>query len=250
MKLWNKNAVITGGTSGIGLAIAKEFLIEGAKVAVFGRSQKSLNIAIKDLEKNNTLVAIGDVTKINDLDKVYETVNNNFGKLDVLVVNAGIFKPTPLKFTDEQSFQEIIDINLKGAFFSVQRALPFFNNGGSIILIASTSAIQGCADFSVYNASKAALRSLTQSFAADLLQNHIRVNSISPGFIRTPLQDKLGISKEMIIQCEDSIPLNRFGQPKEIAKAAVFLASDKDSSYMTGSDLLIDGGLINISPPF
>ncbi len=249
MKFLNKKAVITGGTSGIGLAIAKEFLSEGAKVAVFSRSQNSLETAKKALNNDNALLTLGDVASIKDLDKVYGTIRGKFGKWDTLIINAGIFKPTPLKDTDEQAFQEIIDINLKGAFFSVQRALPFMNQGGSIILIASISGKQGCSDFSVYNASKAALRSLTQSFASDLLSDKIRVNSISPGFIRTPLQDKLGISEEMITQCENSIPLKRFGQPREIAKAAVFLASD-DSSYMTGADMLIDGGLINISPPF
>jgi NAD(P)-dependent dehydrogenase (short-subunit alcohol dehydrogenase family) len=249
MKLLAKTAAITGGTSGIGLAIAKEFLAEGAKVAVFGKSQKSSDTAKKELDNNNALIMVGDVTKLHDLDKIYETFCSQYGNLDILVVNAGIFKPSPLLLTDEKSFQEIMDTNLKGAFFSVQRALPFLNNNGSIILIASTSTKQGCVDFSVYNASKAALISLTQSFAAELLQRHIRVNSISPGFIRTPLQDKVGITEEMIIQVESSIPMKRCGKPNEIAKAAVFLASN-DSSYMTGADLLIDGGLINISPPF
>ncbi|MDR3623555.1 MAG: glucose 1-dehydrogenase [Chlamydiales bacterium] len=249
MKLSNKTAIISGGTSGIGLAIAKEFLLEGANVAVFGRNQNSIDVAKKELSDGNSLVMAGDVINIKSLDNVYETIGKKFGKCDILVVNAGIFKPTPLELTDENAFQEIMDINLKGAFFTVQRSLPLLREGGSIILIASTSGIQGCTDFSVYNASKAALRSLSQSFAADLLSKNIRVNSISPGFIRTPIQDKLGISEEMIIQCESAIPLKRFGQPREIAKAAVFLASD-DSSYITGSDMLIDGGQINIAPPF
>ncbi|MFY7991750.1 MAG: SDR family NAD(P)-dependent oxidoreductase [Bacteriovoracaceae bacterium] len=166
-----------------------------------------------------------------------------------MIINTGIFKPTPLKDTDEQAFQEIIDINLKGAFFFSATSFAFYEPWGAIILIASISGKQGGSDFSVYNASKAALRSLTQSFASDLLSDKIRVNSIFPVFIRTPLQDKLGISEEMITQCENSVPLKQFGQPRKIAKAAVFLASD-DSSYMTGADMLIDGGLINISPPF
>ena len=249
MKLLNKNTVITGGTSGIGLAIGKEFLLEGANVTIFSRNSETLKIAKKELNSEKIYITMGDVTNNKDLDKIYASNNKKFGKIDVLVVNAGILYPIPLQAVDEKSFQEIMDVNLKGAFFSVQRALPFLNKGGSIIFISSVSAKQGCRDFSVYNASKAALRSLTQSFAADLLSDNIRVNSISPGFIRTPLQDKLGISEEMISQCESSVPLKRFGQPKEIAKAVVFLASD-DSSYMTGTDMVIDGGLINISPHF
>lgn len=247
MKLANKNAVITGGTSGIGLAIAKEFLSEGANVALFSRNPLTVELAKKEFPEDSVFITRADVSCNQDLDNVYKAIDDRFGKIDVLVVNAGIFKPTPLKLIEENAFHEIVDINFKGAFFSVQRALPFLNQGGSIILISSSSAKQGCADFSVYNASKAALCSLTQSFAADL-SPHIRVNSISPGFIRTPLQEKLGISEEMISQCEPSIPLKRFGQPVEVAKAAVFLASD-DSSYMTGSDLLLDGGLVPIAPP-
>lgn len=196
MKFSNKKAVITGGTSGIGLAIAKEFLSEGAKVAVFSRSQNSLEEAKKELNDRNAFLAIGDVVSIKNLDNVYKTIGEEFGKWDILIINAGIFKPTPLKHADEQAFQEIIDVNLRGAFFSVQRALPFMNQGGSIILIASISAKQGCTDFSVYNASKAALRSLTQSFAADLLSDNIRVNSISPGFIRTPFKINWGSQRK------------------------------------------------------
>lgn len=244
MKLLKKKAVITGGTSGIGLAIAKEFISQGAAVGVFGKSEHSKSLARDELGKH-AVIKHGDVAKVTDIESVYGAMHKELGNFDVLVVNAGIFKPTPLNLIDEEIFQEMMDINLKGAFFSVQKALPFLNNGASIILISSISAKQGLCDFSVYNASKAALLSLTKSFAAELLPQQIRVNSISPGFIRTPMQDKLNITPEIISQLESTIPFKRFGQPFEVGRAAVFLASD-DSSYMTGTDLTIDGGVMNI----
>jgi NAD(P)-dependent dehydrogenase (short-subunit alcohol dehydrogenase family) len=249
MKLRNKTAVITGGTSGIGLAIAELFVTEGARVGIFGRSEESFEKAKKVFPKDRVFMARGDVAKIQDLDLIYRAFFKSHGKIDVLVVNAGIFKAVDLATVDEPTFQELIDINLKGAFFSVQRALPFLNNGGSIILTASVSAMQGTIGCSVYSATKAAVVSLAQSFAAELLKDQIRVNSISPGFVRTGIQEKLGITEEMITECERSIPIRRCAQASEIAKAALFLASD-DSSYMTGTDLIIDGGLTHISPPF
>ena len=245
MKLANKVAVITGGSSGIGYAIAEQFIAEGAKVVIFGRNQQKLNTALAKLG-NNAIGVAGDVTNINDLDKLFQTANNNFGKVDILVANAGVAKNFKIEEATETDFNNMFDINVKGTYFTVQRALPYLNSPASIILIASVAGHIGRPAISIYAASKAAMISMAKSFAAELLDKNIRVNSLSPGYTDTPFFDVLNVSKEDLNKFATAVlPMKRMAAPKEIATGALFLASD-DSSYMTGNDLLIDGGRMNV----
>jgi NAD(P)-dependent dehydrogenase (short-subunit alcohol dehydrogenase family) len=244
-RLENKVAVITGGNSGIGLSTAVEFAAEGAKVAISGRNQVTLDAAVKEIGHG----AIGikaDVAKLTDIDATYKQVHETFGNIDVLVVNAGIFKGAPLADFTEELYDEVIDINVKGAFFSVQKALPYLNDGASVIITSSAVNEIGVANISAYAASKAAVRSLARSFSADLLQRKIRVNILSPGPVETPIFDRLGMAQEAVDGMKDGFadftPLKRLGTSKEMAKGFLFLASD-DSSYMLGSELVLDGGV-------
>ncbi len=240
MKLKGKVAVITGGNSGIGLATAHEFKAQGAEVAIFGRTQKTLEDAVQTIG-NGTLTVQGDVTHLADLDRLYHQTVERFGKVDVLVVNAGIAKPQPVEDIDEALFDEISNTNFKGAFFTMQRALPHLNDGASIILVTGDVNKRGVPGYSVVSATKAALRSLARTFSAELLNRGIRVNALSPGAIETPILDKLGLPKEIIDSIPEPIPIKRIGTAEEIAKAALFLAS-QDSSYMVGAELVADGG--------
>ena len=247
-RLEGKTALITGGNSGIGRAIAQEFASQGAHVAIFGRNQATLD-ETKSLIGNGTLAVQGDVTNLDDLDTLYKATSEKLGKIDVLVVNAGIAKVSPLDQTTESFFDQTSDINFKGAFFTVQKALPYLNDGASIILVSSIVNIKGFPGFSVYSATKAAVRSLARSWATELSPRNIRVNTLSPGPIETPIFDKMGLPQETLDEFAagmiQQVPLGRFGKPEEMAKAALFLASD-DSSYIQGAELSADGGVAQV----
>ena len=240
MKLKGKVAVITGGNSGIGLATAQEFKAQGAEVVIFGRTQKTLEDAVHTIG-NGTLAVQGDVTQLADLDRLYQQTVERSGKVDILVVDAGIAKPTPIDQLDEAAFDQMSNTNFKGAFFTVQRALPHLNDGASIILVTGYNNRKGIPGYSVNSATKAALRSLARTFSAELLHRGIRVNALSPGAIETPILGKLGLSKEILESIPETIPIKRIGTAEEMAKAALFLAS-KDSSYVVGAELVADGG--------
>ena len=244
-KLKNKVAVITGGNSGIGLETAIQFAAEGAKVAITGRNADTIADAVKQIGAD-ALGIVADVASVAGIEQVYQDVHAKFGKIDVLVVNAGIFKGVPLADFTEELYDEIVNINIKGAFFSVQRALPYLNDGASVILTASTVAETGMVGASVYSATKAAVRSFARSFSAELLDRRIRVNVLSPGPIETPIFDRLGAPQEAVAGMKhglaQSTPIKRLGTVDEMAKGFLYLASD-DSTYMLGAELLLDGGL-------
>jgi NAD(P)-dependent dehydrogenase (short-subunit alcohol dehydrogenase family) len=247
-KLSGKVAVITGANSGIGLATAKRFVEEGANVVITGRRQKELNEAAAQIGKNVTAVQ-GDVSRLEDLDRLYTTVSEKHGYIDVLFANAGVGNLAALGSISEEHFDRQFDINVKGLLFTVQKALPLFKDGGSIILNASVAGQKGIGGFSVYNATKAAVRSFARTWTSDLKQRRIRVNAISPGPIETPIFGKLGLGEAEFAQIATSlvsqVPLGRVGQAEEIASAALFLASD-ESSFITGVDLCVDGGLAQV----
>jgi NAD(P)-dependent dehydrogenase (short-subunit alcohol dehydrogenase family) len=237
-KLLGKVAVITGGTEGIGLATAQLFVKEGAYVFVTGRRQKELDEAVTAIGSNATGVQ-GDVAKLADLDRLYETVAKVKGKIDIIFANAGVGEFAPFDKVSEEHFDKLFNINVKGALFTVQKGLPLLNDGGSIILTGSVASIKGTAAFGVYAASKAAVRSLVRTWTTDLKDRHIRSNVVSPGPIRTPLA--LGQPADIIARIVSTVPMGRMGEPDEVAKAALFLASD-DSSFVTGTELFVDGG--------
>jgi NAD(P)-dependent dehydrogenase (short-subunit alcohol dehydrogenase family) len=244
-KLKGKVAVITGGNSGIGLATAKEFLEQGAKVAISGRDQETLDEAAKALGPD-VLVVRADVAKLPEIDKLFAAVKAKFGRIDVLFVNAGIGKFVPFEAVTEELYDAVLDINLKGAYFTIQKALPLLADGASIVLNASINAHIGMENSSVYSASKAALLSLARTLSADLVGRNIRVNAISPGPVTTPILGRVGLDADALEQVRQRItahvPLKRFGRPEEIAKAALFLASS-DSSFLLGSEIVADGGM-------
>ena len=244
-RLEGKVAVVTGGNSGIGLATAKRFQKEGAKVAISGRSRKTLDEAVRAM--GNGVVAVqADVAKLPDLDKLYAEVSQKLGKIDVLFVNAGVAKFAPLGETSESAYDEQFDINIKGAYFTIKKALPLLNDGASIILNTSVAASTGTPTTSAYSATKAALRSLARTAAAELAERGIRVNAVAPGPIVTPIFDKTGLPKEAVDafakEIAAKVPMKRFGQPEEVAATVAFLAS-QDASYITGVEINVDGGL-------
>src|SRR4051812_37262653 len=247
-KLDGKVAVVTGGNSGIGLATARRFASEGAKVVITGRRQAELDRAVAEIG-HGAIGVQGDVAKLADLDQLYATVEEKHGRIDVLFANAGGGSFAPLGSITEEHFDREFGINVKGLLFTVQKALPLFNDGGSIILNASIVSIKGMAAFSVYSATKAAVRSFARTWTMDLKDRKIRVNALSPGPIATPGVDGLAGSKEEAAQIKEGlagqVPLGRMGDPDEIAKAAVFLASD-DSSFVAGVELFVDGGMAQV----
>ena len=247
-KLTGKVAVITGGNSGIGLATAKRFVAEGAYVYITGRRKPELDAAIQQIGKNVTGVQ-GDVSNLADLDRLYATVQQQHGHLDVVFANAGVGEFAPLGEITEEHFDKTFSTNVKGMLFTVQKALPFLQDGASIILNASSTSIKGAPAFSVYSATKAAVRSFARTWTVDLQTRHIRVNAVSPGLINTPGVSSLVPDEKQLEQFKSSvtgtIPLGRLGDPDEIAKAVVFLASD-ESSFVSGIELFVDGGQAQI----
>jgi NAD(P)-dependent dehydrogenase (short-subunit alcohol dehydrogenase family) len=244
-RLEGKVALVTGGNSGIGLATAKHFVAEGAYVFITGRRQTELDAAVEAIGKNVTGVQ-SDISKMEDLDRLFATIEQEQGHLDVIFANAGIGEIAPLGAITEEHFDKIFNINVKGTLFTVQKALPLLPEGASIILNASMTSIKGTPAFSVYSATKAAVRSFARNWILDLKERHIRVNAISPGVVPTPGYDLFGLGDEQLQEFIDSqavtIPLGRVGTPDEIAKAVVFLACD-DSSFVNGIELFVDGGM-------
>jgi NAD(P)-dependent dehydrogenase (short-subunit alcohol dehydrogenase family) len=247
-KLDGKVAVVTGGNSGIGLATAKRFAAEGAYVFITGRRQAELDAAVKQIGKNATGVQ-GDVSNLKDLDRLYATVRKEKGHIDILFANAGLSEFAPLEAITEEHFDKTFGVNVKGVLFTVQKALPLFREGGSIMVNASIAGSKAQPSFSVYGATKAALRSFVRSWTVELKDRKIRVNAISPGPINTPGFDGLGntpqendaFRKIMI----SMTPMGRFGDPDEVASVASFLASD-DASFITGIELFVDGGMAQV----
>jgi len=248
-KLAGKIALVTGGSSGIGLATAKRFVAEGAHVFITGRRQSELDRAAKELGSDVTAIR-SDVSKLDDLDRLFASIKQEKGHLDVLVANAGGGAFVALEQITEEHFDKYFGINVKGTLFTVQKALPLMSGGGTIVLTGSIVSIKGVPGFSVYAATKAALRSFARTWAVDLKGRNIRVNVVAPGTVVTPAyHSELGLSEEQIegfaAQAAEATPLGRTGTPDEIARAMVFLASD-DSSYVNGAELFVDGGSAQI----
>jgi NAD(P)-dependent dehydrogenase (short-subunit alcohol dehydrogenase family) len=243
-KLEGKVALVTGGNSGIGLATAKLLRQEGAKVAISGRDQASLNSAAKEIG-GDTLAVRADISNIADLDALFTKVFKTLGKIDVLFANAGVARFASIADTNETLYDEIFDTNVKGTFFTVQKSLAYLNDGAAIVLNTTFVDRTGLPGSSVYAAGKAALRSLVRVAAAELVGRGIRVNSVAPGPIATPIFGKLGMTKEQVDGLAGVIlgrvPMKRLGQPEDIASAVSFLAST-DASYITGVELNVDGG--------
>jgi NAD(P)-dependent dehydrogenase (short-subunit alcohol dehydrogenase family) len=240
--LEGKTAVITGGTEGIGLATAKLFAEEGAYVFITGRRQQELDEAVKAIGSRVSGVQ-GDVARLADLDRLYETVARLKKRIDIVFANAGVGEFAALGSISEEHFDKLFNINVRGTLFTVQKALPLMNDGGSIILNGSVASVKGTAAFGVYAASKAAIRSFVRTWTNDLKERHIRSNVVSPGPINTPLTSRQ--SADVIARIVSTVPMGRMGKPDEIAKAALFLASD-DSSFVTGIELFVDGGRAQI----
>jgi NAD(P)-dependent dehydrogenase (short-subunit alcohol dehydrogenase family) len=247
-KLTGKVAVITGGNSGIGLASAKLFIAEGAYVFITGRRQDELDKAVASLGSGVTGVQ-GDVSNLDDLDRLFATVKAEKGHVDIMFANAGIGGMNPLGSIPEHQFDNVFDVNVKGTLFTVQKALQLMRTGSSIILTGSTTGSMGTAAFSVYSATKAAIRNFARSWALDLKGTGIRVNVLSPGATATPglLNGlaKTGMQEKLLAGLANQAPLGRVGDPDETAAVALFLASD-DSSFMTGSEVFVDGGMAQI----
>ena len=247
-RLDGKIALITGGTSGIGLATAKQFVNEGAYVFITGRREPELAAAVKEIGRNVSGVQ-GDVSNLADLDRLFGQIRKENRKLDVVFANAGVAKYAPFGKITEEFYDSIFNINVKGLLFTVQKALPLLPDGASIILNASIAGSKGLPTYSVYSATKAAVRSFARTWTTDLKDRRIRVNAISPGSINTPAATDLLASSEVGEQRKKMIPtmvpLGRFGTPDEIARAVVFLASE-DSSYVTGTELFVDGGFAQV----
>lgn len=244
-KLNDKVTLVTGGNSGIGLATAQRFALEGAAVVITGRRREVVEEAVGHIGENAVGIC-ADSSRLEDLDALYRRIDERFGRLDVLVANAGVIRPAPGEQVDEKQFDEQFDINVKGVFYTIQKALPLLRDGGSIVLVSSIAHLKVLEAHMVYAATKAAVRSFARSWAAELKGRNIRVNCLSPGPVLTPIIGKMGIDEAQFGAFEKQlaglIPLGRIGRPEELANAALFLASD-DSSFITGVDLCVDGGL-------
>lgn len=247
-KLTGKIALVTGANSGIGLATAQRFVEEGAYVFITGRRQNELDAAVKKIGENVTAVQ-GDVSNLADIDRLYTTIEQEKGHLDILFANAGTGEIAPLGSITEEHFDKTFNTNVKGLLFTVQKALPLMPEGSSIVLNASIASIKGTPALSVYSATKAAVRSFARSWTLDLKDRKIRVNAISPGVVPTPSYNLMGLTEEQVQEFvasqTENIPLGRVGTTDEIAKAVVFLASD-DGSFINGIELFVDGGMAQI----
>jgi len=248
LRLQGKVAVITGGNSGIGLATAKLFQAEGAKVIITGRRKEALDTAVKEIGGECTGI-LSDTGNMNDITDLYQQIHKTVGTFDVLFLNAGIAIFGPFDTIDEAAFDAMVNVNFKGLFFNVQKALPLLNEGASVIINSSIADQKGFPNTNIYAATKAAVRSLARTLSTELLEKKVRVNSLAPGPIDTPIFDKVGVPAEAVTDMKESFagenPMKRLGTPEEIAKAALFLASD-DSSYVTGIDLTVDGGVTQL----
>ena len=247
-KLEGKVAVVTGGTTGIGLGIAQELAAEGAKVFITGRRQEELDAAVRAVG-NSAIGVRSDVSKLSDLDHLYDVVQQHASQIDIVVANAGGGSFQPLGAITEEEYDKTFDINVKGTLFTVQKALPLLRDGGSVILTSSTSTTRALPAFSVYGATKAAIRNFARHWILDLKDRHIRVNAISPGATKTPGLQGLVSNDEQWRQFEQQlvalVPAGRIADPREIGRAAVFLASD-DASFVNGIELFVDGGAAQI----
>jgi NAD(P)-dependent dehydrogenase (short-subunit alcohol dehydrogenase family) len=243
-----KVAVITGGNSGIGLASAERLHREGARVAISGRNAKTLDAAIGALG-GDALAVQADVAKLADIDRLFSIVTSKLGKVDVLFANAGVGKFASYAASPEALFDELFAINVKGVYFTLQKAIPHLNDGASVVLNTSIAASKGAENMGIYAATKAAVRSFARTAAAELQARNIRVNAVAPGPIATPIFDRSGMTAEQIEGFKAGIsarvPMRRMGRPEEIASAVAFLASD-DASYITGVELNVDGGMANL----
>lgn len=243
-RLDGKTALITGATTGIGLATAKLFQKEGARVVITGQNQERLNEAAQELGSDALAIRV-DVRSLADIETMVSKIESHFGGIDVLFVNAGIAKLKPMGDINEELIDEIMDINFKGAFLTIQKSVSIIRDPGSIVLNTSVNNQMGMATTNIYAASKAALRSLARTLSTELIERGIRVNAVSPGPVTTPIYGKLGVPQEHLDefagQLQQEIPMKRFGNPDEIAKAALFLASE-DSSFVLGEELVVDGG--------
>ncbi|HEV8199084.1 MAG TPA: SDR family oxidoreductase [Candidatus Polarisedimenticolia bacterium] len=244
----DKVAVVTGGNSGIGLAAAKAFVREGAKVAITGRSDETLKTAQKALGPD-ALVIKADMGRVSEIESAMGRIRERFGRIDALFVNAGIGKFVPFEEVTEAFFDETMATNLKGLFFTVQKAAPLFTKGAAVVLNASINAHLGMPGSSVYGASKAAVVNLAKTLSADLLARGVRVNVVSPGPITTPILDRMGLPEQETRQLKEHItsrvPLKRFGTPDEVASAVLYLSSP-ESAYIVGTELVVDGGMIQL----
>lgn len=247
-KFKNKVAFITGGTSGMGFATAQEFINEGATVIITGRSQEKVDMAVNNLGAN-AFGFVSNAGKLSDVFELQKKIKEYTDKLDILFVNAGYGKFAPIETVDENHYDELFNMLVKGTFFTVQQMLPMMNEGGSIILNTSFVTGFGIENFSVYSAAKSAVQSFIKTFSSECTTRKIRVNGISPGYVKTNIFNNTGLTTDQIEEAVQSIiptlPLQRFGEPSEIAKTVIFLASD-DASYIQGVEILVDGGLSNV----
>jgi NAD(P)-dependent dehydrogenase (short-subunit alcohol dehydrogenase family) len=244
-RLTGKIAVITGGNSGIGLETARLFAAEGATVVISGRNAEGVQQAAQAIGQG-AIGVVADIAKLADIDHLYQHVSEQVGKIDVLIANAGVFKGAPLTAVTEEVYDEMVDINLKGTFFTIQKALPYLNDGASVMMVSSSGVAVGMNNASVYLATKAATLSLARDMSVELAGRGIRVNVVTPGPVETPMLEKLGIPKEMEPGMRSMLVsttvIGRMGTPREIANGMLFLASD-ESSFMMGTELVIDGGM-------
>jgi len=244
----NKVAVVTGGNSGIGLATARAFAREGARVAITGRNEATLNAAQRELGPD-VLAVKADFSRVSEIGTAMDRIKERFGRIDALFVNAGVGRFVPFEEVTEAFFDETMATNLKGAFFTVQKAVPLLSRGAAVVLNASINAHMGMPGSSVYGASKAAVVNLAKTLSADLLQRGIRVNVVSPGPVATPILDRMGLpeaeTRQLKERITEQVPLKRFGHPDEIAAAVLYLSSD-ESAFVVGTELVVDGGMIQL----
>lgn len=247
-RLEGKVAVVTGGNSGIGLASAKRLHEEGARVVITGRDRKTLDSAVSEIGAG-TVALQSDVSKLEDIERLFSIVESKVGKVDVLFANAGIAKFAPYSGSQATLFDELFATNVKGVYFTLQKAIPHLKDGASVILNTSVAGSKGTENMGIYAATKAAVRSFARTAATELKERNIRVNAVAPGPIATPIFGRSGLTEEQIdgfkAGIASRVPLGRIGRAEEIASAVAFLASD-DASYITGVELNVDGGLANL----